>query len=224
MPSSPFQSGQYLDFHTHSLRQADRSDVLEIVSIHLGKDRPHDWFTVGLHPWWTEQPVTAEQRTQLEGLLTDSRCLAMGEMGLDNLKGPAMEVQMDILRSQLSIADALNKPVVIHCVRAFDQLVQVKNEFPGIENWCVHGYGRHAILGKQLIGQGFYLSLMPGLPSAKYAELLGALPLDRLFLETDSMPEAIIVDVYREMADLAGIDVAALQAQMNKNANVFFGR
>ena len=218
-----FHHSHYLDFHTHSMRETDRANVMEIVSLHLGKEKAHEYFTVGLHPWWIEQPVTLAQRKELELQLSDPMCLAMGEMGLDNLKGPAIEVQMDILRSQLKIADEVKKPVIIHCVRAFGQLSEIKKEFPGIEKWCVHGYGRHATLAKQLIDQGFYLSLMPGLPPAKYASLLEALPIDRLFLETDNMPDADIIGVYEAMASLANLSVVELKEQMNNNAKAFFG-
>lgn len=221
---SPFSDHHFLDFHTHSMRHADREDVVEIVSVHLGKDKKQrKYFTVGLHPWWTEQVVSPEQRVRLEELLSDPHCLAMGEMGLDKLKGPAMEVQMDILRSQLVIADELDKPVIIHCVRATDQLTRIKKEFPGIRKWCIHGYGRHATLAKQLTDQGFYLSLMPGLPPAKYASLFEVLPHDRLFLETDSMPGTTIMEIYAAMAACAGMEIPHLCRQMNDNAREFFG-
>ena len=224
MSSAPFLDDQFLDFHTHSMREADREDVMEIVSVHLGKDKKQrKYFTVGLHPWWTEQPVTPAQQMELEKLLADPHCLAMGEMGLDNLKGPAMDVQMGILRSQLIIADELEKPVIIHCVRATDQLVRVKKEFPGIPKWCIHGFGRHATLAKQLIDQGFYLSLMPGLPPAKYVQLFEALPHNRLFLETDSMPGVSIIEVYKQIATITGLNVSDLCKQMNSNARDFFG-
>ncbi|CAD5277305.1 MULTISPECIES: TatD family hydrolase [unclassified Imperialibacter] len=222
--NTTFHHSHYLDFHTHSMRQTDRANVMEIVSLHLGKEKAHKYFTVGLHPWWIEQPVTLAQRKELELQLSDPMCLAMGEMGLDNLKGPAIGVQMDILRSQLKIADEMKKPVIIHCVRAFGQLSEIKKEFPGIEKWCVHGYGRHATLAKQLIDQGFYLSLMPGLPRAKYVELFKSLPHDRLFLETDSMLDMSILKVYEMIAGLAGMNVPQLQHQMNSNASKFFGR
>lgn len=218
-----FRHSHYLDFHTHSMRQTDRANVMEIVSLHLRKDKPHQYFTVGMHPWWTEQPVTPAQRKELEVALSDPKCLAMGEMGLDNLKGPAMGMQMDILRSQLAIAEELGKSVIIHCVRAFGQLSEIKKQFPGIEKWCVHGYGRHATLAKQLIDQGFYLSLMPGLPPTKYIELFKSIPYDHLFLETDSMPDVSIIDVYETVAVLIGIEMTELQRQMNNNAREFFG-
>lgn len=223
MGQSIFKDDQFLDFHTHRRCYEDRGDVMEIVSVHLGKERNRKYFTIGLHPWWTEAIVSEAQIQRLTSLLSEATCLGMGEMGLDNLKGPSIRVQMDILRSQLSIAQVLNKPVIIHCVRAYDQLIQIKKEFPSIKKWCVHGYGRHSILARQLIDQGFYLSLMPTV-SAKYINWFESLPLDKLFLETDSMPNTDILDVYRNVSALTGISVFDLKSQMNSNAREFFER
>ncbi len=216
-----FTPKNLLDFHTHSLRNKDLKDVAEIVSIHLGQEKERQYFTVGLHPWWTTTPVTPQQQNQLLLLLADEYCLAMGEMGLDRLKGPAMNIQMEVLRSQLVIAEQLNKPVIIHCVRAFDQLIQIKKEFPNIKKWCVHGYGRHVILAKQLIAHGFYLSLMPS-PPAKYQSWFESLPMEKLFLETDSMPDVTIQQIYTLVSEAAGLDFDELCVQMNKNASEFF--
>ncbi|MFT7031446.1 MAG: TatD DNase family protein [Nonlabens sp.] len=223
MEQSIFLDHKFLDFHTHSMRHSESVDVMEIVSIHPGKDREYQYFTVGLHPWWTVNTVSTDQKAMFASLLPLPNCLAMGEMGLDQLKGPTLDVQMDVLRSQLVIAQGLNKPVIIHCVRAFDQLIKIKREFPDIKKWCVHGYGRHSILAKQLIDQGFYLSLMPSKPD-KYVDWFASLPLDKLFLETDSMPDTTILDVYNDVSALTGISVDELKRQMNSNAREFFGR
>jgi TatD DNase family protein len=201
----------------------EREDIIEIVSIHLGQEKDKKYYTVGLHPWWTDTVVTVSQKTTLITLLSDSHCLAMGEMGLDRLKGPEMAVQMEVIRSQLTIAQELGKPVIIHCVRAYDQLMQIKKEFPDIKKWCVHGYGRHAILAQQLIDHGFYLSLMPA-PEVKYQEWFAKLPIDRLFLETDSMPDVTIEDVYSLVVKVTGMDMGRLCRQMNSNALNFFER
>jgi len=224
MDDSIFQSAQYLDFHTHRMRNTDDPETMEIVSLHPGKEHPHQYFTIGYHPWWIEAPITNTQQEQLSIRLSDFNCLALGEIGLDNLKGPEMKQQMAILRSQLPLAIEFDQPVIIHCVRAFDQLIKIKKEFPEIDRWCIHGYGRHAILAKQLIDQGFYLSLMPGLPRSKYAELFQNLPIDRLFLETDSMPNISIKQVYSEMSELLSMKESDLCNQMNDNAQNFFKR
>lgn len=214
----------YLDFHNHRMKHAQDDEIMEIVSIHPGKDREREYFTAGMHPWWTDEPINDAQRQVLTHLLNKNHCLAMGEIGLDNLKGPQMEKQMDVLRSQLSLASELDKPVIIHCVRAYDQLIHIKKEFPDINKWCVHGYGRHAILAQQLIDHGFYLSIMPTVKDDRYKELFSTLPHDRLFLETDSMPDVSIKDVYSRVSKAAGIDMTTLSQQMNNNAKEFFSK
>ncbi|MEQ8237721.1 MAG: TatD family hydrolase [Cyclobacteriaceae bacterium] len=205
------------------MRHENSADMLEIVSIHLGQDREKKYFTVGLHPWWMKAVVSSKQKIELEALLSDPCCLAMGEMGLDKLKGPPINEQMNFLRSQLNIAEEMSMPVIIHCVRAYNQLIQIKKEFPAIKKWCVHGYGRHSILAKQLIDQGFYLSLMPTIEE-KYLDWFTTLPNNKLFLETDSMPEADILDIYHTVSRLTNISIEELQAQMNNNASDFFER
>ncbi|UII25968.1 TatD family hydrolase [Fulvivirga maritima] len=224
MEDSIFNSQRYLDFHTHSMRHVEDDNVMEIVSIHLGKDKEKRFFTIGMHPWWTEQPIGHRQKQELSQWLQNEHCLAMGEMGLDNLKGPEMSQQMDILRSQLEVAQELNKPVIIHCVRAYDQLIHIKKEFPNIEKWCVHGYGRHAILAQQLIDHGFYLSIMPTVKPERYDSLFKELPHSKLFLETDSMPNVSIKDVYSQLSKITGMDESDLCRQMNSNAKEFFSR
>jgi TatD DNase family protein len=214
----------FLDFHNHQQCREDRTDIIEIVSLHLGKDAPHYYYTIGKHPWWTEAVLSQEEEKQLTRQLSNEHCLAMGEMGLDNLKGPAMPLQMDILRSQLRLARELAKPVIIHCVRAYDQLLQIKKEFPEIKQWCIHGFARHEVLAQQLIDKGFYLSLMPvGRLTDKYQKLLLSLPPDRFFLETDSMPNILIEDIYLQAAAVLGVGVEDLKKQLMGNAKVFFG-
>ncbi|UXP32603.1 TatD family hydrolase [Reichenbachiella agarivorans] len=217
-----FQDNHFLDFHTHHLRHVDRDDVTEIVSIHMGKERAHQYFTIGIHPWWIEQLLTSTQSDELKLQLSDPHCLAMGEIGLDNTKGPSLKIQTELFKSLLHLAEDLKKPVVIHCVRAFDQLIKIKKEFPLIPNWCVHGFGRHAILARQLVDQGFYLSLMPNMPSSKYEDIIKSVPLDRIFLETDSMPDVNIEEIYFRISKLSGIEISDLCRQLNRNAREFF--
>lgn len=200
-----------------------REDVVEITSLHLGQEKNHKLFTIGMHPWWTESRPDQAQKASLRQLLSQPACLAMGEMGLDNLKGPALSLQMEILSDLLEIAAEMQKPVIIHCVRAFDQLIQLKKAFPSIHNWCIHGYGRHAQLAKQLTREGFYLSLMPGFPDHKYAEIIKTIPLDRFFLETDSMPDVAIDEIYFRISKIMGWDLEHLCSQINQNAHAFFG-
>ncbi len=220
--NSPFAKVRVLDFHTHTLRAHDKDHVMEIVSLHLGQDKLHEYFTIGMHPWWTKYPIPEDDLQRLFEISQNPNCLAIGEIGLDKLKGEPMEQQMSNLQALLQVARQANKPVIIHCVRAFDQLIQIKKDNPAIKDWCIHGYGRHATLASQLIRQGFYLSLMPGMPREKLQSLLEAIPFEKLFLETDSMPETNIEAVYHEAADIKGVGLETLCQQINLNAQAFF--
>ena len=218
----PFAKINVLDFHTHAQRAQSKSHVMEIVSLHLGQDKPHDYFTIGMHPWWTKYPISAGDLERLFEISQSPYCLAIGEIGLDKLKGEPIDLQMNNLQALLQVARQTNKPVIIHCVRAFDQLIQIKKENPDIKDWCIHGYGRHATLADQLIRQGFYLSLMPGMPREKLQSLLEAIPFEKLFLETDSMPETDIEAVYQDAADIMGVGMKTLCEQIKLNAQTFF--
>jgi TatD DNase family protein len=213
----------YLDFHTHRMRRADREDIVEIISQHLGKEVEAELYTIGKHPWWTDHPITIEEKETLKIQLEKENCLAMGEMGLDKFKGPPMQEQMQILRSQLDLAVELKLPVIIHCVRTIHQLLEIKKEYPQLKKICLHGYARHANLAQQLIKEGFYLSIMPvKRVDQKYKELILSLPLDKFFLETDSMAEIQIEDVYLQVAKILGLSLDRLKAQLYQNALNFF--
>lgn len=220
---SLFHEKNILDFHTHRQRHKEDSNIFEIISIHLGQEKACDYFTIGMHPWWTTS-VSEDQLEALENQLKADKCLAVGEMGLDKLKGSPLETQQHILRAQLKIAALVDKPVIIHCVRAFDQLSKIKKEFPNIKKWCIHGYGRHVTLAKQLINQGFYLSIMPTVSQEKYKAFFKELPNDRLFLETDSMPNMSIGEVYQKVYDATGIKTDRLRKMMSQNATNFFSQ
>lgn len=221
--NSFFDKKIYLDFHTHSIRRKNAKNVVEIVSLHLGKEREHNLFTVGKHPWWTNSLLTSDEQQELIKLLSSEKCLAMGEMGLDKLKGEPMDVQLKIFKDLLNVAVQVQKPVIIHCVRAFDKLIKIKRQYPKIQKWCVHGFSRHAELAKQLLHEGFYLSLMPVKEvNQKYINLVQSLSTEKFFLETDSMPNTQIEGIYLQVAEIRGISVSTLQKQLAENATTFF--
>lgn len=218
-----FNKLNYLDFHTHKLSRANEANITEIVSLHLDKETAYNLYTIGKHPWFTDSELSNKEKQHLKTHLQNENCLALGEVGLDKLKGLSINAQKDILRSQLNIAEELNKPVIVHCVRAFDQLLQVKKEFPQLKKWCIHGYARHAKLAEQLIQQGFYISLMPVLqPTETYKTLLRSLPIEKLFLETDSMPNITIEQLYLQASKIIDISVDELKSQLMQNAENFF--
>jgi TatD DNase family protein len=212
-----FRSDQYIDFHTHTRREDAPTDMCEIVSSASVLDVP---FTLERHPWTTTSILSELEEKVIRSHLHHQNCLGLGEIGLDKVKGPPIAEQITILRQLLGIASDEKKSVVLHCVRAFDEMIALKKEFGGIEKWAIHGFAKHPDLAKQLIQHGFYLSL--NVAKLKHPlDLLSSIPLNKLFLETDDSEE-LIEENYLCAAKCLKMDAAELIAQIARNANEFF--
>ncbi len=210
-----------IDFHTHSKRETD--DTLEVVSIHKDKKEPWDWYTVGFHPWWSPRILTdAELDFLKEKLESDSFCLGLGECGLDKLKGVDLQLQEAIFRQQIELANALNAPLIVHCVRVYDSVLKL-HRLLAKTPWVVHGYKRHQILARSIIEQGIYLSVAPDENMAvSFVDTLRYLPIDRFFIETDSDTKLNIRQRYELLSTIRKMEMNVLEQELFNNFKTFF--
>ncbi|HRD06795.1 MAG: TatD family hydrolase [Saprospiraceae bacterium] len=213
----------YIDFHTHKRVHAGDDDVVEIISMHSDVKKEAAWYTVGFHPWWSHTRLLEQDLAWLHHQLEDEKaCIGVGECGLDGLKGADAQIQEKNFEIQLSIAEKFNAPVIIHCVRRYDRLLQIRKHWRS-QQWVVHGYRRNKMLTKQLLDEGIKLSVSPfDSINPSFAETLSYLPDNDYFLETDSDHRVDIVGRYRLMAELRKIDIFALRKQMYQNCCNFF--
>ncbi|MEG1839499.1 MAG: TatD family hydrolase, partial [Bacteroidaceae bacterium] len=119
---------------------------------------------------------------------------------------------------QVSVAEQLRLPVVIHCVRAFNELIQLKKKISPTTPWIIHGFRAKKSIVEQLIKQGFYISF-----GEKYQQdALCLVPLNKLFLETDESENNIEI-LYQQIADARSIPYYQLLTQIQQNSkDVFF--
>lgn len=136
------------------------------------------WLSVGIHPW-NAALATPEVWARLEAWLADPRVVAVGEVGFDRLRGPALDVQTPVFRRQAEMAAARGLPLVIHCVRATDLLLHERKKYKGI--WILHGFRGKAAAARQLLDAGIDLSYGARYDEAAYA----ATPPSRRWRETD---------------------------------------
>lgn len=211
----------YIDFHNHSMWNG--GDTIEVVSIHGAQQKECRYFTIGHHPWWAVDVLPIDSLALMESAyMEDKRCLGLGEFGLDSLKGVALDIQEEIFIQQITLANALNAPVVIHCVRAFDRMLRLRKRY-GRTPWVVHGFVRNKILAGQILDAGMSLSVAPhSRMTPVFVEMLQFLPIDAVFLETDSDFSMNIIDRYAIFATLKGMDVDLLKAQMYHNFTKFY--
>lgn len=170
------------DFHTHR-----NGELRGIVNAELCDFAPHGslLYSLGVHPWHADD---SEAFALLEKWAVHPQVVALGETGLDTLRGPELKVQQAMLERHIELAGRLGKPLVIHCVRAYEQLIAVKrsSRASGVQ-WAIHGFRGGEKVAKRLLDEGFYLSF-----GAKFNdEALKLTPEDRLLIETDEAQETI---------------------------------
>src|SRR5690554_4860183 len=116
---------KYLNFHTHQLSNDEK--CIDILNIRQGEKNPlsYKMYGYGIHPW------DSFQETQLEltnEVINDKKLIYIGETGLDKLKGAELHVQIEIFKQHIHASEQWEKPLLIHCVRCFNELVHLYKE------------------------------------------------------------------------------------------------
>ena len=219
------QTGDYIDIHIHGGKPAAGIFMLESLMAHedaLPHDLPGIAFTYGIHPWFLDETNQEQLIERVEKYFGLPGIIAIGEAGFDKLKGASQELQLKIFERQVMIAEKAGKPMVIHCVKAWDELLAVQKKIKPAMPWLVHGFRGNKILANQLISKGMYLSVWFEFAlRPESAELLRFLPRDRFFLETDGA-DVDIRQIYSKVSEDIGIPVEELKSGIFWNFNKFF--
>ena len=207
----------FFNIHTH-VSVHPESEILSLAPEELSTDNRSFYASVGIHPWTLTEENADIQWNALCESIKDKRIVAIGECGLDKLKGPSMELQTAVFKQEAALAEDSSLPLIIHCVKAFNELIQLKKEISPCHPWIIHGFRGKLPLALDCIRHGFYLSI-----GSHFQETtLKAIPLDRLFIETDESEESI-GSIYQRIAETKGISLEELTEGINKNVRkVFF--
>lgn len=206
----------FLDIHTHKATQL--SDTISIQSLSLTTDvlqpmpksKP---ISVGLHPWYAKLELLDLQMQQLSVSAKQNNVKMIGECGLDKVRGEPLANQILILKRQIVLAEALNKPIILHCVKAFDELIALKKELNVKVPLIIHGFNKNEELGEQLINNGFWLSFGSAVlnKNASVSKLIQTT--DHFFLETDNS-ERSIEEIYQAVAEIKKCSINALKERI----------
>jgi TatD DNase family protein len=203
----------FLDLHTHYTRTINGAVAIQSLAISesvflaMPKTKP---ISIGIHPWFSKADDFEKNMKYLRVLAQQSNVKMIGECGLDKLRGEPLDFQIKALTAQIQLAAALNKPVVLHCVKAFDELIALKKQLRPQVPLIIHGFNKNSALGSQLIQQGFYLSFGAAvLSSENVQKLLQEIGVN-FFLETDDA-EVSIESIYQKVAELKKTTVDELK-------------
>jgi len=201
----------YIDIHTH--HTVSEAGVFAVKNIIISEDDlPDSCCSVGIHPWYIAEK--GQQYAILEKYVQEKQVVAIGECGLDKVVEVAWDKQVEVFKQQIALAERHRKPLVIHCVKAYAEVLSLLHDVsvPVV----FHGFNKNMELALQLIQKGYYLSLGTAILGGRLDLHIQQLPLDRLFLETDDKPVAIM-DVYAYFCTVRKMSLPELKQQMVAN-------
>ncbi len=212
---------KYFNLHTHEF--SAQKNVLELVNQYpLDFDSNIPYYSIGIHPWRINEANIENELAIIESKLNSEKCLAVGECGLDKKIEIDFNLQIRVFEMQLQLAEKYKKPVVIHCVGAFQELIAIKKRLKISVPMVIHGFSKKAQTAQPLIENGFYLSFGKNLLRNPQLEaVFQSIPNDRFFLETDAIKEGI-EQVYILAAKYKKLNIEELQLLVNNTITTVF--
>lgn len=225
------------------MASVDRADWDILPHVHA-PNGPTLYFSLGLHPYYVLEITSEASRDLLKELQfrvlsavseRDARMCAIGECGLDFLRGRAPDQrahQISVFREHLDLARTTGLPLTIHCVKAHGPMLELLRERPTPPS-VMHAFSGSADVARACVEAGHYVSFAGNLLLAnarKVVEAAVAIPDDRLLIESDAPDQtpparrplanepAFIVDVAERLAALRETSVEAIAATTFRNA------
>lgn len=193
---------------------------------------------LGIHPH-DVKGIDEKTYDSLRKLVGRPKVVAYGEIGLDFFRNRSpRDVQIRCFSEQLELADEFDLPVIIHDREAHVETLRILKAWKGEKRGIVHCFSGDAVMAKQCLDIGFYISI-PGpvtYPKAeKIIEVVRKVPLERLLVETDApylAPQAYrgkrnepayVIHAARKIAEIKGLTLADVAAATTQNARAVFG-
>ncbi len=204
----------FSDIHTHNIlpHAAGIIDISERVDLHLGMP-DGAMMSYGIHPrtldgWESRIPV-------LERLASAHIIKAVGECGLDVFSPADTKLQLQVFERQVLSADTYQLPIIVHCVRLYQDVIMVikktRYQLPVI----LHGYNGNPQITSQLMRYpNVYFSF--GKPvGEKLAKSVSLISADRILVESDTDMNPCYDKIISKLADIKNIDYGLLHSMIN---------
>ncbi|MCH5239656.1 MAG: TatD family hydrolase [Muribaculaceae bacterium] len=189
-----------LDIHTHHAAPQPEG----VISVEFDQFNPiaGQLYSVGIHPWVSYRDFTSEAWEEFRKLAMHPQVVAIGECGIDKLKGGFLFNQLLIMKRQIEVSEELGKPLIIHDVKAHDVITGLRRDMEPRQKWAVHGFRYKPTVAKMLIDTGIYLSY----GSEFNPESLKITPREMILAETDESPLSI-EEIISKLSSVIGEDL-----------------
>lgn len=181
-------------------------------------------FSIGIHPWFINKEQISRELLIVEEKLNNINCFAIGECGLDEVSEMDFELQKLVFRNQIQLSEEYKKPLIIHCVKAYQEIIAFKKELKPTQIWLLHGFNKNLQVAESLLKNGIILSFGAAIIHNKnLQDVVSKIPIASIVLETDDS-NVDVIDIYKKVAEIKSIEVNELQYQINQNFKSIFKR
>ncbi|QSX42546.1 TatD family hydrolase [Shewanella cyperi] len=184
------------------------------------------YYALGIHPWYCplkNDVDISELKLLINSRRQDHALVAIGECGLDKLRQDTWPFQQAWLEAQLQLADELGLPVILHCVRAHEELLTLLSRHSPSRRGVIHGFYGSPELAARYFRLGYRLGiggLLLNEDAKKLHLTVQHLPLDAFILETDSPAMAPKSAIDRRNTPLLIAQIVAKMANLQKKSSV----
>ncbi len=217
---------KFVNIHIH--REENNPDEISLVNIFAQEFskfqiKPEGFYSVGLHPWHLENVDVNKTIKIVERAAEDPRVAAIGETGIDRVISTDINFQTEIFIKHLEIAEKFQKPVVIHCVRCYSELISIKKNNNFQMPWIIHGFTANEIIAEQLLKYDCYLAFGKFLfnETSKVPGVFPKIPNEKFFFESDeeNLP---IEDIYKKGCELKHLTIHEMRRILIENFKRLF--
>ena len=213
----------YINIHTHQAPSISHDTNWSLFNIHKNFNTFNSlsYYSMGIHPWYIKNESISEEIIELKMNSTKQNILAIGECGLDRFCETPYKLQQEIFKQQIIWANEIAKPLIIHSVRTYDDVLQTLKDNKNIMPVIFHGFNKNKIIAQKIIASGHYISFGKDVSKSELETVIASVPLDKIFLETDES-DLPIEFIYKEFSRIRNIPLSQLILQTNKNLKTVF--
>lgn len=159
-------------------------------SVELAKEFDMFYAAVGIHPENADEFNDTVESEIINLINKNEKILAIGEIGLDYYwdENPSKEVQKEVFRRQMKLAEKLNLPVVIHDRDAHSDTLEILKEFPNVKG-ILHCFSGSVEFAMECIKLGYYIGIggvVTFKNAKKVVEVVSKIPMEKILVETDA--------------------------------------
>lgn len=210
----------YINIHTH---QSHKTGVWSIHNLHNNFESANSLFnySVGIHPWYINENTISNDFEKMKLASNKINVLAIGECGLDRICKTSFELQKAVFIRHIQWANEIAKPIIIHCVKAHEDILELLQDYPCHVPVIFHGFNNKQSTANKIIKAGYYLSFGNALIYPSNEIVFNNIPLDKIFLETDDSNHTIEA-IYKQAGRIKNISLEQLNLQIKKNTKKVF--